>query len=123
MIPIHPSIRNSKSTNSLSLKPLSNRTGSSFSNTINGNMVNLSNQFSVAMVNPFLKTPSALYAVLLTILSMITMVARGNTNAKSVLRPSLPARLLQHLSDLPALIVVILWLQKKTVNSSAFINV
>lgn len=122
MIPTLQSIRNSKSTSSLSLKPLSNRTGSFSSNTISGDMVNQSNRFSVVMANPFPMIPSVHYAALPIITSMTTMAAMGSTSAKSADRLSLPAKLLTHLLDSPVLTVAILSCLRKTVSFSAYIS-
>lgn len=105
------------------IKPLSDRTGSSFSNTISGSMGNLLSRFSVAMVNPFPKTPSVHYAVPLTITSTIIMVETGNTSARSADRLSHPAKLSPLLSGLPVLIAAIPWLPRKTASSSAYTNV
>ena len=123
MIPILPDIRNSRSTGSLSSNLLSNRTGSSFWNTINGSMASRLNRFNDGMENPFPMILSALYAGLPTITSTITMGAMDSTSARSVARLFLPVKLLQPLSVLSVLIVVMHWLQKKTGNFSVYTNV
>ena len=123
MILTHLNIKNLRLINFPSSRPLSNRTGSFFLNTISGSMASLSSQFSAVMVNPFLKILSAPFVVLLTITFMTIMVEMVSTSAKSAVRPSVPTKLLQHLSDLPVLIVATHSLPRKTENSSAYINV
>ena len=123
MIPILQSIRNLRLISFPSSKPLSNRTGSSFSNTITGNMRNLLSRSSVAMAKPFPKIPSVLCVVLLITTFMTIMVETVSTSAKSAVRLSLPAKSSQHHFDLPALTAEIHLLPGKTVSSSAYINV
>ena len=123
MILILLNIKDLKSINFPLLKPLSNRTGTSFWSTIYGNTANLSNRFSVAMENTFPQIPHVPCVGLHITTSMITMAETANTSAKSVDKHFVLGKLLLHLSDLPVLIVAIPWLPKKTVNSSVFINV
>ena len=85
---IPPNIKNSKWTGFLSSKLSSDRTGSSFSNTINGNTTNLSDRFREDPTDPSLKTSSALSVALLIITSMIIMAATANISVRSVDRLS-----------------------------------
>ena len=123
MILIHQNTKNLKSISSLSSNPLLSRIDNSFLNTTCGSMASLSNQFNVATVNPFPKILSVPSAVHLIISFMTTMVVTVSINAKSVVRPSLPAKWLQHLSGLLAPIAQILSLPRKAASSSVYINV
>ena len=83
-----PKYQNSKWTGFLSSRLSSDRTGSSFSNTINGNTTNLSDRFREDPTDPSLKTSSALSVALLIITSMIIMAATANISVRSVDRLS-----------------------------------
>ena len=85
-IPILPNTKSSKSMNSHVSKPLSNRTGSFFSNTIYGDTQNLSSLFKDATATLFQKTSSVLYVALPTTSSTITTAAMGNISARSAAR-------------------------------------
>ena len=123
MIPILLSIRNSKWISFPSSKPLSDRTGSSFLNTISGSMANLLSRFNAAMAKLFPKISSVPYAVPLTITSMTTMVETASISARSVGRLSALVNSFQHHSGLSAPTAEILLLPRKTENFSAYINV